>query len=260
MNSRPREFWDTYMQGYDTIGEFRDYTDYLDELADSLALLPGEAVLDAGIGTGNFALRLAERGAEVVGVDFSREALQAYCRKSSRGIAVEASLEEPLPFADAVFDRVTCLSVLFTLSRPGCALALREFRRVLKPGGDLVVTAMRPGQSKTGRLWRHLRQRYAVQPAWSFLQELAGQLSSLTRMMYHNSRMRRLADCDCYRQISAGQLRAEVSRAGFAEISCGTTFNGFFHLLRARSPQRATASGDARTNGDGGLRVAPGPA
>jgi demethylmenaquinone methyltransferase / 2-methoxy-6-polyprenyl-1,4-benzoquinol methylase len=102
----------------------------------------GDRVLDAACGTGDLAFADRKAGAaRVTGLDFS-EAMLARARRKSA--TAEASVFEwlqgdmlALPFADATFDAAT---VGFGVRNVAdLELALRELRRVLRPGGRLAI-------------------------------------------------------------------------------------------------------------------------
>ncbi|HEY0831242.1 MAG TPA: class I SAM-dependent methyltransferase [Candidatus Dormibacteraeota bacterium] len=93
-------------------------------------------ILDAGCGTGLMLQELAPFGT-VEGVDISDEALQ-FCRKRGLDNVRHADVTQ-LPFPDEQFDVVTALDVLEHLDDD--TAAMREFRRVLKPGGRVFVFA-----------------------------------------------------------------------------------------------------------------------
>lgn len=105
---------------------------------------PGHRVLEIGCGTGNLAVAVkrVHRDAEVVGLDPDPKALGRARRKARRrGLSVEwdRGFGGELPYADASFDRVLSSLMLHHLEQDEKALALREARRVLTPGGELHV-------------------------------------------------------------------------------------------------------------------------
>jgi SAM-dependent methyltransferase len=100
----------------------------------------GALVLDVGCGNGYVLSRYAAAGARTVGLDLTPAAL-AMSRARFRlarlaGRFVNGSAEE-LPFADATFDAVCSMGVLH--HTPDTPRAVSEIRRVLKPGGRLIV-------------------------------------------------------------------------------------------------------------------------
>jgi ubiquinone/menaquinone biosynthesis C-methylase UbiE len=116
------------------------------ERPESLRLMgdvAGLTVLDAGCGSGAHAAALIARGALVTGIDKSSGMLAlAHERLGSGTKLFEADLASPLPFANATFDRVLAALVLHYIE--DWSLPLREFRRVLAPGGKLVISTHHP--------------------------------------------------------------------------------------------------------------------
>ena len=96
------------------------------------AAVVGPRVLDVGSGGGLLARRLRERGPDVIAVDLS--AAQA---RRARGVQAPAGA---LPFRDAAFDSV--VSSCSVKHWPDPAAGIAECRRVLRPGGWLVVVEM----------------------------------------------------------------------------------------------------------------------
>jgi ubiquinone/menaquinone biosynthesis C-methylase UbiE len=109
-----------------------------------VALQPGERVLDVACGTGLVTLRMAEAvGATgaVVGTDISGQMVETARRTAAeRGIAhasFERSDAAELPFPDRSFDAAVCALGLMYVPDP--VAALREMRRVLRPGGRVAA-------------------------------------------------------------------------------------------------------------------------
>jgi demethylmenaquinone methyltransferase / 2-methoxy-6-polyprenyl-1,4-benzoquinol methylase len=97
---------------------------------------PGDAVLDACCGTGDLAIADARAGGRVTGLDFSDAMLERARRKAPELEWVSGDLLA-LPFDDASFDAATVgfgVRNVDDLER-----ALRELRRVLRPGGRLGI-------------------------------------------------------------------------------------------------------------------------
>lgn len=107
-------------------------TEVLDRVLEAAGELRGRRVLDAGCGTGELARRLDEAGARVAGLDRCANLLG----RVRSGARVQADVRE-LPFRDGVFDLAASVLVLHYLDDPRRSLA--ELRRVLRPGGRLVV-------------------------------------------------------------------------------------------------------------------------
>ncbi len=116
-------------------------------LAQAAALQPGMRVLDVATGTGTVALeaaRVVGPAGSVVGLDLSAAMLEkARARAGAEGVTFQTGDAMSLPFADASFDAVLCASALFFM--PDLVAALREWGRVLKPGGRVGFTAFAPG-------------------------------------------------------------------------------------------------------------------
>jgi demethylmenaquinone methyltransferase/2-methoxy-6-polyprenyl-1,4-benzoquinol methylase len=100
------------------------------------AVHKGDRVLDAACGTGDLAIADLKAGASrVTGLDFS-EAMLARARRKAPLEWIQGDLLA-LPFADATFDAAT---VGFGARNVAdLQLALRELRRVLRPGGRLAI-------------------------------------------------------------------------------------------------------------------------
>jgi 2-polyprenyl-6-hydroxyphenyl methylase/3-demethylubiquinone-9 3-methyltransferase len=109
--------------------------------------LQGKRWLDAGCGSGRLARMLAERGSSVMGMDASRQMVQAARALSSSAVfpnrgSVEFYEIETitlLPMADDSLDGILCSSVIEYLDAP--EQCIEEFYRVLRPGGLLLLSA-----------------------------------------------------------------------------------------------------------------------
>ncbi|MFI7613585.1 class I SAM-dependent methyltransferase [Nonomuraea terrae] len=112
----------------------------------------GRRILDAGCGSGPLFAELRDRGAIVTGIDASAGMLEmARQRLGTDADLRVADLAGPLPFPNDAFDDVIASLVLHYLEDWGPTLA--ELRRVLRPGGRLLVSVEHPFSIT---LWQHM--------------------------------------------------------------------------------------------------------
>jgi ubiquinone/menaquinone biosynthesis C-methylase UbiE len=145
-----------------TLGRERAFRERLVELA---RVEPGEAVLDVGCGTGTLAIAAKRRvgpAGEVHGIDASPEMIARARRKATK-VGVDAVFQtevvEALPFPDARFDVVLSTLMMHHLPRPARQQCVREIRRVLKPGGRVLVVDFGTPAGKRKGLIAHLHRR-----------------------------------------------------------------------------------------------------
>jgi ubiquinone/menaquinone biosynthesis C-methylase UbiE len=124
-----------------------DYYDRTREMPDEIARGGIQAILDrlqahryaqlleVGAGTGRISIPLLERGALLFGLDLSRPMLQRQLEKYPAARVAQADAID-LPFANSQFEGLLTIHVLHLVGQ--WRAALREFARVLKPGGVYV--------------------------------------------------------------------------------------------------------------------------
>jgi demethylmenaquinone methyltransferase / 2-methoxy-6-polyprenyl-1,4-benzoquinol methylase len=122
--------------------------------ADLARVGPGSRALDVATGTGDLAIELASRGAEVVGSDFSEGMLEV-ARGKAPALTWEQGNALALPYPDGSFDATTVGFGARNFS--DLSQGLREMARVVRPGGRVVVleitTPQRPPLSTFFSLW-----------------------------------------------------------------------------------------------------------
>lgn len=144
-----KEGYDRWAEIYDTDGNALVALD--DDVVPRLVGDPsGKVVLELACGTGRHTLRLANAGAKITAVDFSRGMLEV-AKKRLQGHDVtfgEADLRERLPYGDASFDLVVCCLAVEHV--PDLGPVFREVRRVLRAGGAFVCSDMHPAMRLRG--------------------------------------------------------------------------------------------------------------
>jgi demethylmenaquinone methyltransferase/2-methoxy-6-polyprenyl-1,4-benzoquinol methylase len=122
--------------------------------ADLAEARPNTHVLDVATGTGDLAIELASRGAQVIGSDFSEEML-VRAREKQPAITWEWANAMELPYEDDRFDAATVGFGARNFS--DLAQGVREMARVVRPGGKVVIleitTPTKPPLSTFFRVW-----------------------------------------------------------------------------------------------------------
>jgi demethylmenaquinone methyltransferase/2-methoxy-6-polyprenyl-1,4-benzoquinol methylase/phosphoethanolamine N-methyltransferase len=183
-------------------GALRDRTIELARIAH------GDDVLDVGCGTGENAMRAKVRtrpSGSVAGIDPAPEMIAVARQKAAQaGLEIDyrVAAVEALPFADATYDVVVSSLMVHHLPEDLKPRALAEIRRVLKPGGRLIVVDFQQPSSRLGRL----------APVWL-----------LHRSVEDHS--------------SLQELPALLTAAGFSEIEARDTGFGYLGCIHARVGQ-----------------------
>ena len=133
------------LTGFD--GKWRDTwwkTDFLEVIAKRCGLETVETLLDVGCGAGHWGRTLSRvlpPGLHIAGVDieqcFIDKATELGAAFGLASMDYRVGYAEEPPFDDNEFDLVTCQTLLIQVQDPG--LVLREMKRVLKPGGTLLL-------------------------------------------------------------------------------------------------------------------------
>jgi ubiquinone/menaquinone biosynthesis C-methylase UbiE len=116
----------------------------------TLGNVAGLSILDVGCGTGRHAVRLAQSGAKVTGIDFSSGMLaRAKSKPGAETVTfLEYDIAQPLPFEAGSFDRVLSCLVLDHVADLRAFFA--ELRRVCRTDGFVVVSVMHPAMILKG--------------------------------------------------------------------------------------------------------------
>jgi SAM-dependent methyltransferase len=138
-----------------------------ERLVDFCDLKPGDRVLDAGTGTGFAALHAARKvghNGRVVGVDISQGMLsEARADAAAWRLLniefIQCDATALAQFADSTFDVVTAATSLIYIP---LAEGLREWHRLLRPGGLMAFSTMPAGFPPAGRLFRECAGEYGV--------------------------------------------------------------------------------------------------
>jgi len=143
---------------YDRLGKGHDWAEFYESRAKSvalarLALAPGQHVLNLGVGTGkeHHRLQTAIRpGGLAFGLDLSPVMLRLAYQRTAAPLC-RADVRRP-PYAPASFDRLFSAYVLDLIPQADLIGLLAGCRRLLKPGGRLVLVSLTEGTNAPSRL------------------------------------------------------------------------------------------------------------
>jgi demethylmenaquinone methyltransferase/2-methoxy-6-polyprenyl-1,4-benzoquinol methylase len=161
----------TVQRIYDLIGKRYDWFGMYDAKAkecalERLNLVPGLHILDVGMGSGKEHVRIqsaVEPGGSAIGIDISWQMLSVSHRRCHSPLCqADARF---LPFRSDYFDRIYVAYVLDLMAVADLPNSMQEFKRVLKPGGCLVIAALTEGINSASRMlvatWKAV---YAISP------------------------------------------------------------------------------------------------
>lgn len=182
------KFWARYFKVYDVLNMVIPYQELLDSIVKELDIKKGDLVLDAGCGTGNLAIKMTKKGAKVIGIDYCIEALDIYKQKDPSAEVLVHDLTKPLPFPDSYFDKIACMNVLYALDRVDQPRLIKEFNRILKDGGFMVLT--NPTENNPTNIYKdHLHKFRKTHGLLKTLIHISRSVPSMISMFYCNKKI-----------------------------------------------------------------------
>lgn len=219
----------------------------------------GTRVLDLCCGQANVSEALLHAGSSVVGVDFSQEMLAHARERLPDGEFFEADAQD-LPFDGGDFDTVVCNFGMMHI--PDQPQALREVRRVLKPGGQFIMTAWcGPDVSPVFQVFYSSVQEHGDPsvrlPDSPDFHQFADEAIARTLLGDANLALETHRQIDCYWMLDVPEMLAEIFQQGGPRAG---------YLLRRQPDGNRTAIKEAVTDkvrdrfAEGGKWRAPIPA
>ena len=209
-------FWKNYFKVYDVLNLLIPYQELLETICNELNIIPGEKILEAGCGTGNLALKIKEKEANVVGLDNCKEALDIYRQKDPTAELVLASLEEKLPFPDNFFDKITSNNTIYAIPKEKQLLTLKELYRILKPNGEIVISNPKKGW-KPGKIYtKGIIENFKQEGILTTLLKIIKLIIPTLKIFYYNYKIKKEVQyyfCDIEEQ------KLLLENAGFKKIA-----------------------------------------
>jgi demethylmenaquinone methyltransferase/2-methoxy-6-polyprenyl-1,4-benzoquinol methylase len=188
------------------------------EAVRAVAPLPGQVILDLAAGTGTSSEPFSSAGAVVIATDLSLGMLQVG-KQRRPDLSFVAADALHLPYADGCFDAVTISFGLRNVEDP--AAALREMRRVTRPGGTLVVCEF------SSPTWAPFRTVYA--------NYLVAAIPRIARLVSSNPVAYEYLAESIQAWPDQPALAAEIAAAGWSDAEWRNLSGGIVALHRARA-------------------------
>lgn len=213
------DFWERYFLVYDHLNELLPYQELLRVIISALDLKHGERVLDAGSGTGNISVLIERAGAVPVGFDSSAAGVSIHRRKQPHIFIVEGSLTDSLPFSDNSFDKICINNVIYTLPKSLRRGVFCELRRVLKPGGRIVISNLAEGFAPFHIYNCHIRSSIRRYGFFRTVGRLCRLLIPTVRIFYYNYRIEREHVRQKGSFMVGNEQRELLIESGFRQVS-----------------------------------------
>jgi len=239
-------FWQDYLlgrdraHGIDLMAAVSSYEDLMRLQVERLELSAGARVADLGAGTGPFVSHCAREGGippslEICALDFVGEAL-ARARSRAEPLAAAGSALRPvrcdldmdgaqcsIPLRSGAYDAVLASLLVCYLRDPGALL--RESRRLLRPGGRIVVSSLRR-DADTSKLYVEGVEELKAGRGIALLGEQTQEqlTDALRRFLNDAARLLDFEEDGTFRFFDPGELVQLVGAAGFRDVRADESF------------------------------------
>lgn len=212
-------FWKNYFTVYDNLNVLIPYRKLLNDLVVALEIKRSDKILDAGSGTGNLSVIMSSKGADVTGFDSSLEGISIHRKKQPNIDIVHGSLLERLPFPDQYFDKVVCNNTIYTLPVDRRINVFKEFYRVTKMGGRIVVSNISNNFNPWKMYVTHICEQINNHGLWFTLKELTMLFIPTTKLFYYNYLISKEKNIGSYQFVDDSNQIEYLERSGYINIS-----------------------------------------
>jgi ubiquinone/menaquinone biosynthesis C-methylase UbiE len=214
-----KKFWLNYFKVYDILNYAIPYQELIQDLIAELQIKKDELILDAGCGTGNVATNLKRKGVKVIYLDKSLECLNICKEKDRERIALLHDLTQTLPFKSECFDKIVSSNTIYLIANQFRETVFKEFFRVLKDGGTIVVSNPIIGFSPLKIYLDHIKKD-TVKSGWKKTSKnIIKMIKPTVLMFYYNFQIKRISGKSKYNYFEIDEQKDLLTETGFTNIS-----------------------------------------
>lgn len=141
MTKRTQKAYDKWAPVYDTDPNPHTLLEH-DDVLKLVAAKRNKKILDVACGTGKYTYEFAKKGAQVIGIDFSKQMIEVARIKFPKLEFRHTDIIKKLPFRNRQFDKINCAQALKHIKN--LKPTLYEFFRVLRKGGVFIFSVTHP--------------------------------------------------------------------------------------------------------------------
>lgn len=242
--------WNMYSVYYDSLNALTPYKKLLEQVTSLVKKRNHLPILDAGCGTGNLIRRLIEEklpSRMITGLDASKEMLCRLQRKC-KVKTISANLNATLPFTDETFGTVVCVNALYAVEKP--SETIKEFFRILKPGGSLIIVSPKKGYEngiilkehcksiKPEEYWKNAhaseeREKKLITEALSKNKKIIKRMLSIACINREISKNKR------FHFFTQNRLKSLLSKTNFLIDNYSLTYANQSHIVEVTKPKKS---------------------
>ncbi len=212
------KFWRKYFKVYDVLNFCIPYQEMLEQIVRELRIKPGELILDAGAGTGNLALSMKKRGAQIVALDSIEEVLGISTEKVEGIKTICHDLRKKLPFPDNYFDKIVSVNTLFLIEPFVREDTVKEFYRILKKGEKIVLVNLKDGFRPLKIYFYHFNKTREREGLFTAIKQIVKFITPLLKILYYAKKIEKDTNQE-QKFFKKGEQISLLEKAGFKCIS-----------------------------------------
>lgn len=199
---------------YDVLNQVIPYQKLLKDILNEVGEVSHSRILDLGAGTGNLCKLLKSSTNTVVALDYSKEALEVCLKKVNDVNIIVQSILEPLPFEDNYFDIVVSNNTLYTINTSKQLFVIKEIERILRPGGNLILSNLKCGFSPMKIYFEHIRLKIRQTGILGAIIQVVTMIVPTVKMFYYNNKIKKANQNEDYHFFRSGEQESLVIQAG----------------------------------------------